>query len=49
MISTPDRVKAIELIDEAVSSGAKRTQACKHLGICDCRATIRMRRERQSG
>ena len=35
MISTPDRVKAIELIDEAVSSGAKRTQACEHLGICD--------------
>jgi len=35
MISTPDRVKAIELIDEAVSSGARRTQACEHLGICD--------------
>ena len=35
MISTPDRVKAIELIDEAVSNGAKRIQACEHLGICD--------------
>ena len=35
MISTPDRVKAIELIDEAVNSGAGRAIACKELGICD--------------
>jgi len=35
MISTPDRVKAVELIDEAVSSGARRAIACNELGICD--------------
>lgn len=35
MISTPDRVKAIELIDEAVSSGANRIKACKEIGISD--------------
>lgn len=35
MISTPDRVKAIELIDEAVSSGARRPRACEELGIND--------------
>ncbi len=35
MISTPDRVKAIELIDEAVNSGARRPKACEELGIND--------------
>jgi len=35
MISTPDRVKAIELIDEAVTAGARRAKACEELGICD--------------
>ena len=35
MISTPDRVKAVELIDEAVHSGAKRIHACKEMGISD--------------
>jgi len=35
MISTPDRVKAIELIDEAVTSGARRVKACEELGISD--------------
>ena len=35
MISTPNRVKAIELIDEAVSSGARRSKACAELCICD--------------
>ena len=35
MISTPNRVKAIELIDEAVSSGARRVKACEELGISD--------------
>ena len=35
MISTPDRVKAIELIDEAVSSGARRPKACEELGFND--------------
>ena len=35
MISTPDRVKAVELIDEAVSRGARRFKACEELGISD--------------
>ena len=35
MISTPDRVKAVELIDEAVTSGARRVKACEELGISD--------------
>ena len=35
MISTPDRVKAVELIDEAVQSGARRVKACEELGISD--------------
>ena len=35
MISTPDRVKAVALIDEAVTSGARRRVACKELGIND--------------
>ena len=35
MISTPDRVKAVELIDEAVVSGARRSVACKEMGISD--------------
>ena len=35
MISTPNRVKEIELIDEAVSNGARRTRACEELGISD--------------
>jgi len=35
MISTPDRVKAVELIDQAVVDGARRVKACHELGICD--------------
>ncbi len=35
MISTPNRVKAIELINEAVNSGARRSKACAELCICD--------------
>ena len=35
MISTPDRVKAIELIDEAIRSGARRSKACAELCISD--------------
>ncbi len=35
MISTPDRVKAISLIDETVQSGARRSIACEELGISD--------------
>lgn len=35
MISTPNRVKAIALIDEAVNSGARRCKACEELGISD--------------
>lgn len=35
MISTPDRVKAIALIDEAVSTGARRFKACEELGISE--------------
>jgi len=35
MISTPDRVKAVELIDQAVVDGARRAKACEELGICD--------------
>jgi len=35
MISTPNRVKAIELIDEAVNNGAARARACEELGISD--------------
>ena len=33
MISTPDRHKAIELIDEARAAGARLRPACKTLGI----------------
>lgn len=33
MISVPDREKAVELIDEAVSNGARRFKACEELGI----------------
>ena len=35
MISTPDRVNAIELIDEAVLNAAKRTPACEEIEISD--------------
>ena len=35
MISTPDRVKAVSLIDEAIENGARRPEACKELGIND--------------
>ena len=35
MISTPNRVIAKELIEEAVNSGARRSVACQELGICD--------------
>jgi len=35
MISYPDRVKAVELIDEAVAGGARRGRACATLGIDD--------------
>jgi len=35
MINTPDRVKAVELIDEAVLSGARRVAACEEMGISD--------------
>ncbi|MGI9301151.1 MAG: transposase [Gammaproteobacteria bacterium] len=33
MISPPDRVKAVTLIDEAVEAGARRWKACLELGI----------------
>ena len=33
MISDPDRSKAIELIDEAVASGARLREACREIGI----------------
>ena len=33
MISTSDRENAVMLIDEAVSSGASLTKACKELGV----------------
>ena len=33
MISAPDREKAVELIDEAVSHGARRIRACTEIGI----------------
>jgi len=42
MNSTADRVKAIELIDKAVTSGARRVKACEELGVSDrtyCRWT----------
>ena len=32
MISTPDRINAVSLIDEAVAGGAKRTRACQEMG-----------------
>jgi len=35
MISHPDRIEALELIDEAVSCGARRAPACEALGICE--------------
>lgn len=35
MISYPDRVRAVELVDEAVESGARRSRACAELGIND--------------
>ena len=40
MIPAEDRKKAIELIDEAVSNGARRFKACETLGI-SVRTTIR--------
>ena len=33
MISTPDREQAVKLIDEAVTGGARRRQACEEMGI----------------
>ena len=33
MISDPDCSKAIELIDEAVASGARLFRACEEIGI----------------
>ena len=33
MISTPDRLHAVELINEAVASGARRYRACVEMGI----------------
>lgn len=35
MISDPDRREAIELIDEAVASGARLSKACEELGITE--------------
>ena len=35
MISLPDRVNALRLIDEAVASGVRRCHACRALGIDD--------------
>ncbi len=35
MISPSDRINAVNLIDEAVTSGARRTEACKNMGIND--------------
>ena len=35
MISTPNSVKAVERIDEAVNRGARRFKACEELGISD--------------
>jgi len=45
MISTPDRVEAVSLIDEAVSTGARKARACREAGI-----TLRtLQRWRQEG
>ena len=33
MISTPDRKRAVQLIDEAVAAGARKFKACEELGI----------------
>lgn len=35
MISAPDRSKAVELIDEAVMSGARLVKACEELGLTE--------------
>lgn len=35
MISTPDRVMAVELIEEAVQGGARRAIACSELGVSE--------------
>lgn len=35
MISTPDRVIAVELIDEAVLTGARHASASQEFGVCD--------------
>ncbi len=35
MISTPDRINAVSLIDEAVAGGARRKRACAEMGISD--------------
>ena len=35
LISAPDRVKAIELIEEAVAAGARLKPACKIIGISE--------------
>jgi len=45
MISTPDRLEAVLLIDEAVSAGARKARACHEAGI-----TLRtLQRWRQEG
>ena len=35
MISAPDREKAVQLIDEAIASGAACRKACEHLGVTE--------------
>ena len=53
MISTSDRLKGIELIEEANHAGARRERACKELGISlpalDEERPYRDRQTQQSG
>ena len=34
MISTPDRRRAVELVEHAMAQGARQEKACEILGIC---------------
>lgn len=36
MINAPDRLKNLQLIEEAVAAGARRAQACAELGLLLC-------------
>lgn len=44
MISTPNREKAVSLINEAVAAGARKQAACAEIGLAHARALDARRR-----